>query len=130
PPPPRAPRSPPAPAAPRAVVSGAADPSAPFRPIDPWTLPSLRANEIDLRTRQLRTTDPRGCQNTSRLVRSILSSSPPTLKEVARAAGVSRATASRVLSEGRPAGDLTRRAAETRRAVERAARSLGYVPNR
>jgi len=63
-------------------------------------------------------------------VRSILSSSPPTLKEVARAAGVSRATASRVLSETRPPGDLTRRAAETRRAVERAARSLGYIPNR
>jgi DNA-binding LacI/PurR family transcriptional regulator len=63
-------------------------------------------------------------------VRSIQSSSPPTLKEVARAAGVSRATASRVLSEPRPPGDLSRRAAETRRAVERAARSLGYVPNR
>jgi DNA-binding LacI/PurR family transcriptional regulator len=63
-------------------------------------------------------------------VRSILSSSSPTLKEVARAAGVSRATASRVLSEPRPAGELSRRAAETRRAVERAARSLGYVPNR
>jgi DNA-binding LacI/PurR family transcriptional regulator len=63
------------------------------------------------------------------LVRSILSSPPPTLKEVARAAGVSRATASRVLSEQRPSGDRTRRAAETRRAVERAARALGYVPN-
>ena len=63
-------------------------------------------------------------------MRSIQTSSPPTLKEVARAAGVSRATASRVLSEPRPAGDLTRRGAETRRAVERAARSLGYVPNR
>jgi len=63
-------------------------------------------------------------------VRSILSDSPPTLKEVARVAGVSRATASRVLSEPRPPDDLSRRAAETRRAVERAARTLGYVPNR
>jgi len=63
-------------------------------------------------------------------VRSILPSSPATLKEVAKAAGVSRATASRVLSEPRPPGDLSRRAAETRRAVERAARTLGYVPNR
>jgi DNA-binding LacI/PurR family transcriptional regulator len=63
-------------------------------------------------------------------MRSILSSSPPTLKEVASAAGVSRATASRVLSEPRPPGELSRRAAETRQAVERAARSLGYVPNR
>jgi DNA-binding LacI/PurR family transcriptional regulator len=63
-------------------------------------------------------------------VRSILSGTPPTLKEVARVAGVSRATASRVLSETRPPDDLSPRAAETRRAVERAARSLGYVPNR
>ena len=63
-------------------------------------------------------------------MKSIPSGSPPTLKEVARAAGVSRATASRVLSETRPPDGLSARAAETRRAVVRAARSLGYVPNR
>ena len=48
----------------------------------------------------------------------------PTLKEVAGAAGVSRATASRVFTES------PRVSEETRRAVERAARRLGYVPNR
>ena len=48
----------------------------------------------------------------------------PTLKEVAGAAGVSRATASRVFTENPRVSD------EARRAVERAARRLGYVPNR
>jgi DNA-binding LacI/PurR family transcriptional regulator len=47
-----------------------------------------------------------------------------TLEQVARAAGVSRATASRVLS-GNPAVS-----AEARLAVERAASELGYVLNR
>ncbi|HET7420188.1 MAG TPA: LacI family DNA-binding transcriptional regulator [Candidatus Dormibacteraeota bacterium] len=49
---------------------------------------------------------------------------PATLDQVARAAGVSRATASRVFS-GHPAVS-----AEARQAVERAAAELGYVPNR
>jgi DNA-binding LacI/PurR family transcriptional regulator len=48
----------------------------------------------------------------------------PTLEEVARAAGVSRATASRVFTASPRVSD------EARRAVERAARQLGYVPNR
>jgi DNA-binding LacI/PurR family transcriptional regulator len=47
-----------------------------------------------------------------------------TLDQVARAAGVSRATASRVFS-GNPAVSE-----EARRSVERAAGELGYVPNR
>ena len=51
-------------------------------------------------------------------------SSAPTLKEVAQLAGVSRATASRVFTESPRVSD------EARRAVERAARRLGYVPNR
>jgi len=46
-----------------------------------------------------------------------------TLDQVARAAGVSRATASRVFS-GNP-----RVSEEARRAVESAATRLGYVPN-
>jgi DNA-binding LacI/PurR family transcriptional regulator len=49
---------------------------------------------------------------------------PPTLDEVARAAGVSRATASRVFS-GHPQVSVG-----ARQAVERAATDLGYVPNR
>src|SRR3981081_4412407 len=48
----------------------------------------------------------------------------PTLEEVAALAGVSRATASRVIT-GSP-----RVSTRTRRAVERAASKLGYVPNR
>ena len=52
------------------------------------------------------------------------SSSAPTLKEVAQLAGVSRATASRVFTSSPRVSD------EARRAVERAARRLGYVPNR
>src|SRR6266536_54675 len=48
----------------------------------------------------------------------------PTLKEVAGAAGVSRATASRVFT------DSPRVSERSRRAVERAALGLGYVPNR
>lgn len=48
----------------------------------------------------------------------------PTLEEVARAAGVSRATASRVFTSSPRVSD------EARRSVERAARQLGYVPNR
>jgi DNA-binding LacI/PurR family transcriptional regulator len=48
----------------------------------------------------------------------------PTLKEVAEAAGVSRATASRVFT------DSPRVSHQARRAVEHAARRLGYVPNR
>jgi DNA-binding LacI/PurR family transcriptional regulator len=51
-------------------------------------------------------------------------SSAPTLKEVAQLAGVSRATASRVFTASPRVSD------EARRAVERAARRLGYVPNR
>jgi DNA-binding LacI/PurR family transcriptional regulator len=47
-----------------------------------------------------------------------------TLEEVARAAGVSRATASRVVN-GNPAVGL-----EARQSVERAAASLGYLPGR
>jgi DNA-binding LacI/PurR family transcriptional regulator len=48
----------------------------------------------------------------------------PTLKEVALAAGVSRATASRVFTHS------PRVSEQARTAVERAARRLGYVPNR
>ncbi|GGI06749.1 LacI family DNA-binding transcriptional regulator [Egicoccus halophilus] len=48
----------------------------------------------------------------------------PTLQEVARAAGVSRSTVSRVVT-GSP-----RVSAEARRAVEEAVARLGYVPNR
>jgi DNA-binding LacI/PurR family transcriptional regulator len=51
-------------------------------------------------------------------------SAPATLKQVAGVAGVSRATASRVFTES------PRVSARARRAVERAARQLGYVPNR
>jgi DNA-binding LacI/PurR family transcriptional regulator len=51
-------------------------------------------------------------------------SGPPTLKEVAGVAGVSRATASRVFT------DSPRVSERARRAVELAARQLGYVPNR
>jgi DNA-binding LacI/PurR family transcriptional regulator len=46
------------------------------------------------------------------------------LKEVAQLAGVSRATASRVFTASPRVSD------EARRSVERAARRLGYVPNR
>jgi DNA-binding LacI/PurR family transcriptional regulator len=53
-----------------------------------------------------------------------LSQQIPTLEEVAELAGVSRATASRVIT-GNP-----RVSPKARRAVERAARKLGYVPNR
>ncbi|TMC04932.1 MAG: LacI family transcriptional regulator [Chloroflexi bacterium] len=56
--------------------------------------------------------------------RTVPKSSAPTLKEVAQLAGVSRATASRVFTESPRVSD------EARRAVERAARRLGYVPNR
>src|SRR5438477_12466428 len=52
------------------------------------------------------------------------SGSSITLAQVARLAGVSRATASRVFS-GNPAVSL-----EACSAVERAAAELGYVPNR
>jgi DNA-binding LacI/PurR family transcriptional regulator len=48
----------------------------------------------------------------------------PTLEEVARAAGVSRATASRVVN-GSPKVGI-----EIRQSVERAVAELGYVPNR
>ena len=48
----------------------------------------------------------------------------PTLDEVARAAGVSRATASRVVN-GSPTVRM-----EVRQSVERAIAQLGYVPNR
>lgn len=47
-----------------------------------------------------------------------------TLEEVARLAGVSRATVSRVVN------DSPRVSADVRRAVERAIETLGYVPNR
>ena len=53
-----------------------------------------------------------------------MTKSAPTLNEVARAAGVSRATASRVFTASPRVSD------EARKAVERAARRLGYVPNR
>lgn len=53
-----------------------------------------------------------------------VSRTPATLDQVARSAGVSRATASRVFS-GNPAVSE-----EARHAVERAAAELGYVPNR
>ena len=49
--------------------------------------------------------------------------SQPTLDEVARIAGVSRATASRAINGG------SRVSASARRAVDDAVRSLGYVPN-
>lgn len=48
----------------------------------------------------------------------------PTLEEVAKLAGVSRATASRVFTAS------PRVSTQARRAVERAAEKLGYVPNR
>jgi DNA-binding LacI/PurR family transcriptional regulator len=48
----------------------------------------------------------------------------PTLDEVARVAGVSRATASRAVNGGPRVSD------HARRAVEEAVRTLGYVPNR
>jgi DNA-binding LacI/PurR family transcriptional regulator len=51
-------------------------------------------------------------------------SASPTLDEVARVAGVSRATASRAVNGGPRVSD------HARRAVEEAVRSLGYVPNR
>jgi DNA-binding LacI/PurR family transcriptional regulator len=51
-------------------------------------------------------------------------SSHPTLEDVAARAGVSRATASRVVNGAAPV------AAATRAAVEAAAEELGYVPNR
>jgi DNA-binding LacI/PurR family transcriptional regulator len=47
----------------------------------------------------------------------------PTLEEVARAAGVSRATASRVVNRSPTVG------IEVRQSVERAIAQLGYVPN-
>jgi DNA-binding LacI/PurR family transcriptional regulator len=50
--------------------------------------------------------------------------SVPTLEEVARAAGVSRATASRVVN-GNPSVGI-----EARQSVERAIAESGYVPNR
>src|SRR5438067_10858711 len=53
-----------------------------------------------------------------------VSRTPATLDQVARAAGVSKATASRVFSGSSAVGT------EARRAVERAAAELGYVPNR
>ncbi|GHG32230.1 MULTISPECIES: LacI family DNA-binding transcriptional regulator [Amycolatopsis] len=53
-----------------------------------------------------------------------LSDSRPTLADVARAAGVSSATASRVLN------GFPQVRAETRRQVEQAVRSLGYVRHR
>ncbi len=53
-----------------------------------------------------------------------VSRTPSTLDQVARAAGVSRATASRVFSGNPAVSD------EARRAVESAAAQLGYVPNR
>src|SRR5215510_11816834 len=56
--------------------------------------------------------------------RTLPKSSAPTLKEVAQLAGVSRATASRVFTASPRVSD------EARRSVERAARRLGYVPNR
>ena len=59
-----------------------------------------------------------------RAVPGTSSKSAPTLNEVARAAGVSRATASRVFTSSPRVSD------EARKAVERAARRLGYVPNR
>ena len=59
-----------------------------------------------------------------RAVPGASSKSAPTLNEVARAAGVSRATASRVFTASPRVSD------EARKAVERAARRLGYVPNR
>jgi DNA-binding LacI/PurR family transcriptional regulator len=49
--------------------------------------------------------------------------SQPTLEEVARVAGVSRATASRAINGG------TRVSSSAQRAVDAAVRSLGYVPN-
>lgn len=52
-----------------------------------------------------------------------LASSAPTLDDVARLAGVSRATASRVVSKGTPVRE------DKRLAVERAVAQLGYVPN-
>jgi DNA-binding LacI/PurR family transcriptional regulator len=52
-----------------------------------------------------------------------LPSAKVTLEEVAQAAGVSRATASRVLTSD------PRVSADARRAVERAASKLGYIPN-
>jgi DNA-binding LacI/PurR family transcriptional regulator len=48
----------------------------------------------------------------------------PTLDEVARVAGVSRATASRAVNGGTKVSD------HAQRAVDEAVRSLGYVPNR
>jgi DNA-binding LacI/PurR family transcriptional regulator len=48
----------------------------------------------------------------------------PTLEEVARAAGVSRATASRAVNGG------SRVSARAQAAVDEAVRTLGYVPNR
>ena len=53
-----------------------------------------------------------------------VSRSPVTLDSVARAAGVSRATASRVFTGSSQVSE------EARKAVERAAAELGYVPNR
>jgi DNA-binding LacI/PurR family transcriptional regulator len=50
--------------------------------------------------------------------------STPTLEEVARAAGVSRATASRVVNGSPKVG------VETRQVVQRAIDQLGFVPNR
>ena len=47
----------------------------------------------------------------------------PTLDEVARVAGVSRATASRAINGG------SRVSASARERVDEAVRSLGYVPN-
>jgi DNA-binding LacI/PurR family transcriptional regulator len=52
------------------------------------------------------------------------SSALPTLDEVARVAGVSRATASRAVNGGPKVSE------SARRAVEEAVRTLGYVPNR
>lgn len=49
---------------------------------------------------------------------------PATLEEVARSAGVSRATVSRVVNGS------TKVSSEARRAVEAAVRKLGYAPNR
>ena len=77
------------------------------------------------RERSLKTIDKRAANVYKTRVRALPQNGPsPTLEEVAKLAGVSRATASRVFTASPKVSP------RARRAVERAAEKLRYVPNR